>query len=318
MGTVSIAKKSTTQSPDYLTERLWQDALRNLGSTDNEVLLPTNVVDMIGQDNVEKIESRLCALLGAPVVTFIDESINALRVLRVPAFSGTSISVASHEGIAGSKSGEGLAKARAASAKPPKIPRPPNAFILYRQHHHPKVKEAYPDLSNNEISVILGKQWRDEPEQVRLNFKSMAEEYKKKHAKEYPNYQYTPRKPSERKRRATSRQYPKSKRSSIPLESPPSITAPSPNAFTPSMYPDTQNAHGMMEGYSGPLGNFDVMFDSANLADEHMDFSSNAFDALFQQTSADYDGTAMFSPLGIAERSIPNPFEFHDSVANWF
>lgn len=51
--------KSTTQSADNLTELLWQDALRHLGSTNNEVLLPTNVVDIIGQDNVEKIKSRL-------------------------------------------------------------------------------------------------------------------------------------------------------------------------------------------------------------------------------------------------------------------
>jgi hypothetical protein len=94
------------------------------------------------------------ALLGAPVVAFIDESINALRVMRTPAFSGTTISVASHEGMAGIKSVGAPTKPRAASAKPPKIPRPPNAFILYRQHHHPKVKEAYPDLSNNEICEL--------------------------------------------------------------------------------------------------------------------------------------------------------------------
>lgn len=59
MASISIAMKSTTQSADNLTELLWQDALRHLGSTNNEVLLPTNVVDIIGQDNVEKIKSRL-------------------------------------------------------------------------------------------------------------------------------------------------------------------------------------------------------------------------------------------------------------------
>jgi hypothetical protein len=59
MATVSIAMKSTAQSPENVMERLWQDALRHLGSTNNEVLLPTNVVDVIGQNNVEEIKSRL-------------------------------------------------------------------------------------------------------------------------------------------------------------------------------------------------------------------------------------------------------------------
>lgn len=94
---------------------------------------------------------RNSALLGTPVVSFLDESINALRVLRTPAFSGSSISVASHAKTFSSKTGEVPVKSRAASTKSTKIPRPPNAFILYRQHHHPKVKGAYPELSNNEI-----------------------------------------------------------------------------------------------------------------------------------------------------------------------
>lgn len=36
-------------------------------------------------------------------------------------------------------------------SKKARLPRPPNAFILYRQHHHPIVKEAHPDLHNNQI-----------------------------------------------------------------------------------------------------------------------------------------------------------------------
>lgn len=36
-------------------------------------------------------------------------------------------------------------------AKPEKIPRPPNAFILYRQHHHPLIKAAHPEYHNNDI-----------------------------------------------------------------------------------------------------------------------------------------------------------------------
>ena len=36
-----------------------------------------------------------------------------------------------------------------------KLPRPPNSFILYRQQHHPALKEAHPTLHNNQICKYL-------------------------------------------------------------------------------------------------------------------------------------------------------------------
>ncbi|KAL3472665.1 hypothetical protein BJX99DRAFT_272793 [Aspergillus californicus] len=318
MATVSIAMKTTTQSADNLTELLWQDALRHLPSTNNEVLLPTNVVDMIGQSNVEKIQSRLGALLGVPVVAFVDPTINALRVMRAPLFAGTSIAVASHDRMLGFGSNEAAAKLRQASLKSAKIPRPPNAFILYRQHHHPRIKEACPDLSNNEISVILGKQWKAEPEEAKLHFKNLAEEFKKKHAEEYPDYQYTPRKPSEKKRRATSRQSPKVSKRSVPLESPPSITTSSPHEVTPPMCPDTQTGHTNAEGYLNPLDNLSLMFDSGALVEQHTNLGTNAFDALFQQVQGDYGRSSIFPQLDGIEQSIGDSFEFSDFAADYF
>lgn len=32
-----------------------------------------------------------------------------------------------------------------------KVPRPPNAWILYRQHNHAAVKAAHPGITNNDI-----------------------------------------------------------------------------------------------------------------------------------------------------------------------
>lgn len=89
--------------------------------------------------------------------------------------------------------------------KKSKVPRPPNAFILYRQTHHPLLKADQPLLSNNEISVILGKQWKAEQEDVKDRYRLMADILKNKHAAENPGYQYAPRKPSEKKRRMTAR-----------------------------------------------------------------------------------------------------------------
>lgn len=108
-------------------------------------------------------------------------------------------------------------------SKKAKLPRPPNAFILYRQRHHPRVKEAYPDLHNNQIckslssrrgffllltfvaAIILGKQWKSEDIAVKALYKRKADDLKKKHMEDHPDYQYQPRKPAEKKRRMTRR-----------------------------------------------------------------------------------------------------------------
>lgn len=36
-----------------------------------------------------------------------------------------------------------------------KVPRPPNVFILYRQHHHPLIKAQFPGIVNNDICKSL-------------------------------------------------------------------------------------------------------------------------------------------------------------------
>ncbi|KAF2105066.1 mating-type protein MAT1-2, partial [Rhizodiscina lignyota] len=74
-----------------------------------------------------------------------------------------------------------------------KVPRPPNAFILYRQKHHPDLKKANPHLHNNEISVILGRQWQNESETVKESWKAKAMEVKTEHLARHPGYHYQPR-----------------------------------------------------------------------------------------------------------------------------
>ncbi|KAF2771542.1 mating-type protein MAT1-2, partial [Teratosphaeria nubilosa] len=74
-----------------------------------------------------------------------------------------------------------------------KVPRPPNAFIIYRQEWHPKVVAQNPGLHNNAISVIIGKKWRAESEDVRDRYKRKAEDAKRQHELDHPGYQYQPR-----------------------------------------------------------------------------------------------------------------------------
>ncbi|KAF7594027.1 hypothetical protein BBP40_010305 [Aspergillus hancockii] len=322
METVPIAMKSTVESTDKLTELLWQDALRHLESTNNEVLLPINVTDIIGQGNVDKIRARLGALIGAPVVAFVDDTINALRVMRTPAFSGSVISVASHDRISTFENGTIEAPDKihgkfALPSKSIKVPRPPNAFILYRQHHHPRIKEAYPDITNNEISIILGKQWKAESEEVKVQFRSMAEELKKKHTEDHPDYHYTPRKPSEKKRRASSRPCPKlTKRHKSPA-----LTNDTSDASTPATFLGMQLGNMPMDTSLDSLANIDIVLSHDELAGNYeLHFDSDAFDNFLQQVQGDCSkATATLYPqLNFTDRPLGESFEFSDLITDCY
>ena len=101
-----------------------------------------------------------------------------------------------------------------------KVPRPPNAFILYRQHHHPLIKQAQPELTNNQIceafpfvshqlmliineAIVLGKQWKEADDLTKQRFVNLALQLKQKHLAQHPEYSYQPRKSGDKKRRMT-------------------------------------------------------------------------------------------------------------------
>lgn len=111
----------------------------------------------------------------------------------------------------------------------PRVPRPPNSFILYRQHHHHKVTAENPGVRNTEIceshlshsimtvlthaARIIAQMWHGEGAAVRARFKDLAEEKKRLHSQAHPNYQYAPRRPGEKLRR----QSPRIRASSVPF-----------------------------------------------------------------------------------------------------
>ncbi|KAG0285757.1 Transcription factor Sox-2, partial [Linnemannia gamsii] len=75
-----------------------------------------------------------------------------------------------------------------ATAKPFKIPRPANSFMLYRAENGKK----YPGLVATELSAKLGEAWRKEPQDVRDRYDEMAEQAKRDHALKYPDYKFAP------------------------------------------------------------------------------------------------------------------------------
>ncbi|KAF9537557.1 Casanova [Mortierella hygrophila] len=74
------------------------------------------------------------------------------------------------------------------AAKPFKIPRPANSFMLYRAENGKK----YPGLVATELSAKLGEAWRREPQDVRDRYDEMAEQAKRDHALKYPDYKFAP------------------------------------------------------------------------------------------------------------------------------
>ncbi|KAI1100278.1 hypothetical protein F4804DRAFT_49983 [Jackrogersella minutella] len=92
-----------------------------------------------------------------------------------------------------SNASEGLRELICLCTKAPKVPRPRNAFILYRQHYQGQVAARHPGLANPEISKLIGEQWREQPEDIKNNWKRLAEEEKIRHQRQYPDYRYQPR-----------------------------------------------------------------------------------------------------------------------------
>lgn len=54
-------------------------------------------------------------------------------------------------------------------------------------------------------AIVIGRQWNNEDEATKDEWRLKADDFKKQHAIIYPRYQYQPRKPSEKKRRVTRR-----------------------------------------------------------------------------------------------------------------
>ncbi|CUM64609.1 uncharacterized protein PRCAT00002217001 [Priceomyces carsonii] len=79
-------------------------------------------------------------------------------------------------------------------SSPNKIPRPRNAFILFRQKYHQAVlDEGGVIRTNPEVSRELGRRWRALPPDEKDHWNNLAEEEKKNHARKYPGYRYAPR-----------------------------------------------------------------------------------------------------------------------------
>ncbi|KAL4068360.1 hypothetical protein V8B97DRAFT_2009021 [Scleroderma yunnanense] len=72
------------------------------------------------------------------------------------------------------------------------IPRPPNAFMVFRSWLWNKDNLKSVERDNRNVSRIAGRYWNELSEEERAPFRKMAEEAKARHAQLYPEYKYTP------------------------------------------------------------------------------------------------------------------------------
>ncbi|GBC04468.1 hypothetical protein RclHR1_00570024 [Rhizophagus clarus] len=71
-----------------------------------------------------------------------------------------------------------------------KIPRPPNAFIIYRREM--KAKHDFSKKTEADISREVGEMWRKESDDVKDFYFKLADHAKKRHKEKYVNYKYKP------------------------------------------------------------------------------------------------------------------------------
>jgi hypothetical protein len=100
--------------------------------------------------------------IGAPAIAFVDRQAQVFRIMRVPALkSGGNSGTHSPDQSSSSWRSSTVMKASTPTykakvhARKADVPRPPNAFILYRQERHPVVKSEHPEYHNNDICKCI-------------------------------------------------------------------------------------------------------------------------------------------------------------------
>ena len=141
--------------------------------------------------------------------------------------------------------------------------RPPNAFILYSQAMRSQVRQENPSLSNTECSRLLGKMWKDVPNDVKLQYKQKAAAMQEDFKREHPDYTYR----KARRKRALNELLTKSTHGYPPFMPPgfpnPDMNQwgmmgqqnPNPGMFPMSMQPFPQQQNNQMQYPMAMYGN---------------------------------------------------------------
>ncbi|CAK7199544.1 hypothetical protein SEUCBS139899_002224 [Sporothrix eucalyptigena] len=72
----------------------------------------------------------------------------------------------------------------------PHIPRPPNAWIIYRSQKSKEIRKELPHATAGYISTVVSRMWKLEPRETRLWYNAKAIEAHRLHKEMYPGYKY--------------------------------------------------------------------------------------------------------------------------------
>lgn len=75
----------------------------------------------------------------------------------------------------------------------PHIKRPQNSFMIWASEHRQIFCKTNPNISNGELSKILGKAWLNLSKEHKYTYIIKANKTKLEHALQYPDYKYQPR-----------------------------------------------------------------------------------------------------------------------------
>lgn len=173
---------------------------------------------------------------------------------------------------------------------------------------------------------MLGKQWNAESEEVKAHYKVLADDIKRKHAKEHPGYQYAPRKPSEKKRRISSRQFQNDRKpsvSALPDSPASSTTAPSSNVTTPiPLHPAVAERLRTVEMNESmaDLAHMNLAISQNEaMGDVTLDFDSDAFNVLIQQIHNEQEKAMLSQQFGsMNHQTTAETFNFSDFITDCY
>lgn len=72
--------------------------------------------------------------------------------------------------------------------------RPSNPFILFRKWKWKQISKDYKKTNQSNVSIIIGRSWKNLSENEKEYWKEKAFQELKKHKQLYPNYKYNPKK----------------------------------------------------------------------------------------------------------------------------
>ena len=119
--------------------------------------MPIGLKSVIGQEGIKIMETRFRSVECHSLLLGDCTNLRSSNIIEAPVTviedleQGLIRITPARNPLGHDRALPGAQKAKPRTSNKAKIARPPNAFILYRQHHHPLVKAEYPDLHNNQI-----------------------------------------------------------------------------------------------------------------------------------------------------------------------